>query len=142
MVGALDDPWDIAFFNPPSETTDPPAIAFLDSAPVKVRQTMLAVLEAVADAPPPRFGGGLHWQAMHGNMAGLYEVRVKGPDKRLYRMFCVLERSAPGLAGPTLVCLTGMSKPVGTAFTESEYRKVLRLRDSHESYSPRSVVVS
>jgi hypothetical protein len=139
-VGALDEPWNIAFFSPPPGDGTPPAIKFLDEAPRKVRATMQAILEAVADAPPPRFGGGLQWQAMHGDMGGIYEARVKGPDKRLYRMFCLLERSAPGLAAPTLICLTGLSKPVGTAFTDSEYRKVRRLRDTHESLSPRSVV--
>jgi len=30
-------------------------------------------------APPPRFSGGGKWEAMHGDMAGYYEVRATGP---------------------------------------------------------------
>jgi len=76
---------------------------------------------------------------MHGDMGGIYEVRVKGPDKRLYRLFCLLERAAAGLDAPTLVVLTGMSKPNGTAFSDSEYRRVRRLRDEHAGQEPRRV---
>jgi len=32
---------------------------------------MVAVLSAVADAPPPAFSGGGKWEAMHDEMAGL-----------------------------------------------------------------------
>lgn len=102
---------------------------------------MQAVLEAVAEAPPPKFAGALHWQAMHGTMSGIYEVRVKGPDKRLYRLFCLLEREAPGLPGPTLVVLDGMSKQVGTAFSDGEYRRIRRLRDEHVAQLPRRVLL-
>jgi hypothetical protein len=35
---------------------------------------MLAVLNAVAEAPPPRFSGGGMWEAMHGEMAGFYDA--------------------------------------------------------------------
>ncbi len=47
--------------------------------PTNVRATIFAVLDAVADAPPPRFSGGGMWEAMHGDMAGFYEVRKQGP---------------------------------------------------------------
>lgn len=43
-----------------------PAEAFLDSCPLKVEATILAVLEAVRQAPPPLFSGGGKWEAMHG----------------------------------------------------------------------------
>jgi hypothetical protein len=46
--------------------------------PVKVRATMRAVLVAVAEAPPHRFAGGGCWEAMKGDMAGWFEVRVDG----------------------------------------------------------------
>lgn len=120
---------------------EPRGVAFLRAVPRKVRATAQAVLEAVAEAPPPRFAGALHWQAMHGDMAGIYEVRVKGPDKRLYRLFCVLERAAPGMPGPALVVLDGMSKPVGTAFGDGEYRRIRRLRDEHVAQDPRRVLL-
>ena len=38
--------------------------------------TMLAVLGAVADAPPPKFSGGGYWEVMRDEMSGFYEVRV------------------------------------------------------------------
>jgi hypothetical protein len=36
---------------------------------------MIAVVKAVADAPPPAFGGGGKWEAMHDEMAGFYGCR-------------------------------------------------------------------
>jgi len=35
-----------------------PAIEFLDGCPVKVAANLLAVLDAVAEAPPPQYSGG------------------------------------------------------------------------------------
>jgi len=64
-----------------------PAEAFLDSCPTKVEATILAVLQAVRAAPPPAFSGGGKWEAMHGAMAGYYEIRVTGPGRRPYRLF-------------------------------------------------------
>jgi Txe/YoeB family toxin of Txe-Axe toxin-antitoxin module len=59
----------------------------------KVAAEMQAVLEAVADAPPPSFSGGGKWEAMHGEMAGIYEIRVQGAGMN-HRLFCSLERNA------------------------------------------------
>lgn len=140
VATSLADPWQIAFAIADTQH-DPPGQVFLRGVPRKVRSTLQAVLEAVADAPPPRFAGALHWQAMHGSMRGIYEVRVKGPDRRLYRLFCVLEREPPGMTGPTLVVLDGMSKANGTAFTEHEYRRIVRLRDEHVARDPRRVAL-
>jgi hypothetical protein len=50
---------------------------------------MAAVLKAVAEAPPNAFAGGGYWEAMHGTMAGYYEVRVNGRDRRHCRLFAV-----------------------------------------------------
>lgn len=133
-----DEPWDVAF-SLAGTNGEPLGIGFLRDAPRKVRATMQAVLEAVAEGPPPKFSGALHWQAMHGDMGGIYEVRVKGPDKRLYRLFCLLERNAPGATAPVLIVLTGMSKPNGTAFSDNEYRRIRRLRDEHVAQDPRRV---
>ncbi|HJX54944.1 MAG TPA: hypothetical protein VJ801_19445 [Polyangia bacterium] len=65
---------------------------------------IVAVVKAVADAPPPAFSGGGKWEAMHGDMSGFYEVRVDGPKRRHYRLFCILEPTVPqsGLAAPAL----------------------------------------
>ena len=51
-----------------------PAEAFLDACPLKVEVTILAVLEAVRQAPPPQFSGGGKWEAMHGTMSGCYRM--------------------------------------------------------------------
>ncbi len=80
------------------------------------------------------------WEAMHGNMRGFYEARTRGPDRRLYRLFCLLEQHAPGLARPSVVVITGLSKPHNTAFTEADYARVRRLGDEYRRRIPRSVV--
>ena len=79
------------------------------------------------------------WEAMHGDMAGYFEARTQGPDKRLYRLFCILERDKPGLAKPSVVAITGMSKPRGTTFSPEDYATVRRLGDEYRSRSPRNV---
>jgi hypothetical protein len=103
-------PWLIHFFqrhrdDDPAQAV--PARDFLNRCPVAAR--MAAVLKAVTEAPPNAFAGGGYWEAMHGTMAGYYEVRVDGRDRRHYRLFCVLERDGArlGLGGPSVVVLTG-----------------------------------
>jgi hypothetical protein len=83
--------------------------------------------------------GGGQWQAMHGDMAGYYEARPRGPRKRLYRLFGILERDASGLPGPSLVIITGMDKPNESAFSEADYRRVRRLGDEYRGRTPRSI---
>ncbi len=80
------------------------------------------------------------WRAMHGNMAGYYEARALGPQKRLYRVFCLLEPNPPGLPGPAVVVLCGMSKKNETAFADADYRSVRQLGDEYRRREPRSVV--
>jgi hypothetical protein len=95
---------------------------------------MAAVLKAVAEAPPNAFAGGGYWEAMHGTMAGYYEVRVDGRDRRHYRLFCLLERDGAqlGLGGPSLV--------VKTTLSERDYARVRQLGDEYRSRVPRSVL--
>jgi hypothetical protein len=61
---------------------------------------------------------------MHGDMAGHYEVRVQGGGKN-HRLFC-LERAADDLAGPSIVCLGGLSKPPRSAADPRDYKLVKR----------------
>jgi hypothetical protein len=117
-----------------------PALKFLDAIPESVAATMQAVLEAVAAAPPPAFSGGWMWKAMHDDMAGYFEVRVMGPGKRLYRLFCVLERDAPGLGGPSVIAITGLSKANETAFAKKDYAVVRALGAEYRRRSPRSAL--
>lgn len=135
-------PWRIHVFarhrdDDPEETA--PAQDYLDECPVAPR--ILAVVRAVADAPPPAFSGGGKWEAMHGAMNGYYEVRVDGPKRRHYRLFCILERDGAlvGLGGPSLVLITGMEKAFRSTFTEEDYAQVRVLGTEYRSRNPRSV---
>jgi hypothetical protein len=137
-------PWLVHFFQRHIDDDDRqsvPARDFLDACPESVRGKMLAVLRAVAGAPPPAFSGGGYWEAMHGDMSGYYEVRVDGPRRRHFRLFCVLERAGSnlGLGGPSIVLLTGMVKEFKTTFSNADYKKVRRLGDEYRSRSPRSI---
>jgi Txe/YoeB family toxin of Txe-Axe toxin-antitoxin module len=118
-----------------------PGREFLDQCPAKVAATMVEALRAVARAPPPAFSGGGYWEPMHGSMKGYYEVRVNGPKRRHYRLFCLLERDGAqvGLSGPTIVIITGMDKPFRTEFSDAEYRQVRKLGDEYRARIPRSV---
>jgi len=128
----MPDPWLIHFFQrhqdeDAAETV--PAIDFLDSLPVKTRAEIIAVLEAVAQAPPPAFSGGGKWEVMHNDMAGFYEVRVRGADRRNHRLFCILERDADDLGGSSIVCIDGLSKPLRQAAAPRDYRRAIRYRN-------------
>ena len=80
---------------------------------------------------------------MHDEMAGYYEVRVDGPKRHHYRLFCVLERDGVnlGLGGPSIVLITGKDKPFRTVLSKSEYAAVRRLGDEYKARVPRSVLV-
>jgi hypothetical protein len=122
------DPWRIHFFQrhvDDDAARAVPSIDFLDSLPDKVAAEIHAVLDAVAEAPPPSFSGGGKWEAMHDDMAGFYEVRVQGTGKN-HRLFCVLERDAGDLGGSSIVCLGGLSKPPRTAANPRDYRAIKR----------------
>src|SRR5262245_11759692 len=123
--------WDIIYYAP--DGISAPAITFLDDCPTRVRATFLAVLDAIAAAPPPQFAGGGKWEAMHGAMGGYYEVRVTGPGREQFRLFCILENADAatlaqrGLPGPAIAVITGLRKPWRTAFAEADYRQVRAL---------------
>jgi Txe/YoeB family toxin of Txe-Axe toxin-antitoxin module len=95
-----DGRWRIHFFQR-HERDDPgravPSVGFFDGLPDKVVAEMQAVLDAVADAPPPAFSGGGKWEAMHGEMSGFYEVRVQR-EGRNHRLFCVCWSGTPSIS--------------------------------------------
>lgn len=136
--------WGIVFYA--DETGAVPARAFLDACPAKVAATFIAVLDAVRAAPPPAFSGGGKWEAMHGSMAGYYEIRVTGPGRRHYRLFCLLENGTPqelaerGFDEPQIVGINGMVKPNAALFSDRDYKKhVRKLGDDYISKLPRPV---
>ncbi len=124
-------PWLIHFFQRAARD-DParavPAIEFLDSLPIKTRAEIHAVLDAVAAAPPPAFSGGGKWEVMHDDMAGFYEVRGRGADRHNHRLFCILEREAEDLGGPSIVVIDGLSKPLRQAANPRDYSRALAYR--------------
>jgi hypothetical protein len=91
-------PWAVIYYQAPDGTV--PALDFLDGCPAAIDAQFTAVLDAVAAAPPPRFSGGGKWEAMHRSMGGWYEIRLTGPGREQFRLFCLLENGAGGeLAG-------------------------------------------
>jgi Txe/YoeB family toxin of Txe-Axe toxin-antitoxin module len=138
-------PWRVHLFQRhPSDdpTRAVPALEFLRACPTKVEAMIVAVVKAVADAPPPAFSGGGKWEAMHGEMSGSYEVRVDGPKRRHYRLFCLLERQGAslGLGGPSVVLITGKDKPFMTALSAADYAEVKDLGAEYRKRIPRSVM--
>lgn len=105
-----------------------PAIEFFDRLPAKLVAEFQAVLDAVADAPPPAFSGGGKWEAMHDEMAGFYEVRIQGGGMN-HRLFCVLERHATDLGGSSIVVIDGLSKAKRSAADPNDYRRARTMRD-------------
>ncbi|HEY5192839.1 MAG TPA: hypothetical protein VIJ39_03060 [Solirubrobacteraceae bacterium] len=136
-------PWAIIYY----ETRDgsAPALEFLDECPGKIDAEFLSVLDAVAGAPPPQFSGGGKWEAMHGNMGGWHEIRLTGPSREQFRLFCVLENASDeellrrGLTKPAIAVVTGMRKPWRTKFSENDYSRVRRLGDDHKANHPRRI---
>jgi len=76
---------------------------------------------------------------MHGKMGGYFEVRVTGPNRKQYRLFCILEHQRPGLAKKSIVVIDGMSKPHMTVFKDADYAGIRRLADEYRARTPRSV---
>jgi hypothetical protein len=121
----------------PQETC--PAEEFLvNNCPESVSDDLEAIVDAVAESPPPQFTGGGMWEAMHGEMAGFYEARTRGPGKLLYRLFCILEHDGPGLGGPAIVVIDGLAKPIGTAARPADYGRVKALGDEYRRRVPRN----
>ena len=135
--------WDVIYYAAGDELV--PAIEFLEGCPTKVAANLLAVIAAVAEAPPPQYSGGGKWEAMHGAMGGYYEVRATGPRREQFRLFCLLENADEdelarrGLDGPAVAVITGLHKPWRTTFTERDYRAVRRLGNDHRSNYPRRI---
>lgn len=141
---AVRAPWRIHFFKrlPEHDRAQAvPARQFLDSCSTSVAAKLVAVVKAVANAPPPAFSGGGKWEAMHGEMNGFYEVRVDGPKRRHYRLFCVLERDGAkvGLGGPSLVLITGKAKAFRTVLSGADYAEVRSLGREFRESAPRSI---
>ena len=91
----------------------------------------------MAEAPPPTFSGGGKWEAMRGDMGGVSEARV-GYASMNHRLFCVLDRNATDLGGPSIIVLDGLSKPKRTAAAIRDYGRILKMKE--EFLETRSVL--
>ena len=136
-------PWAVIYYRAPDGTV--PALEFLDGCPGTIDAQFTAVLDAVAAAPPPRFSGGGKWEAMHGSMGGWYEIRLTGPGREQFRLFCLLENGTGdelarrGLPRPAIAVITGMRKPWRTVFSERDYQRVRELGREHQRNYPRRI---
>lgn len=72
-------------------------------------------------------------------MVGWFEVRVDGPARHHYRLFCKLDYDATGADKPLLVVIDGRGKPFRTELAEREYRAVRELGEEYLSRNPRSL---
>jgi hypothetical protein len=124
-----------------------PAEDFLNGCPATIEARFSAVLEAVRDAPPPQFSGGGYWEAMHGDMSGYHEIRLTGPGRRQYRLFCVLDHGSRealrkrGFEEPQIAVITGMVKNSGKKFSDRDYGKVRKLGNGYLAELPRRIAI-
>ena len=136
-------PWSIIYYKAPDGTVPP--LDFLGGCPSTLDAQFAAVLDAVAAAPPPQFSGGGKWEAMHGTMSGFYEIRLSGPRREQFRLFCLLENGTNeelarrGLQRPAIAVITGMRKPWRTTFSDGDYRRVRELGTEYQQNHPRRI---
>ncbi|WP_448222930.1 hypothetical protein [Gordonia iterans] len=136
------DAHDLVYFKRHAED-DPgqsePGRNALQSWPASVRAKANAVLIAVAIAPPKRFAGGGYWEAMKGDMSGWFEVRIDGPKRHHYRLFCLLDYEAKGQDKPLLVVVDGRDKPFRTTLSGADYAAVRSMGEEYLKRNPRSI---
>jgi hypothetical protein len=136
-------PWDVLYYVTPDGGC--PAEEFLDACPSKVAAQLIAVLDDVAEAPPPRFSGGGRWETVRGRMKGFLEIRAQGPRREQFRLFCVLENGTAeelarrGLSRPAIAVITGLRKPWRTAFRVEDYETVRQMGNQYRSLFPRRI---
>jgi hypothetical protein len=76
-------------------------------------------------------------------MSGWYEIRVTGPGREQFRLFCLLESGTAeelarrGLRRSAIVVITGLRKLSRTTFSDREYKNVRLLADDHRQNLPR-----
>jgi hypothetical protein len=73
-------------------------------------------------------------------MSGWFEVRMDGPRRHHYRLFCLLDYEAKDEDKPLLVFVDGRDKPFQTTLSDGDYAAVRRLGVEYRKRNPRSVV--
>jgi hypothetical protein len=82
---------------------------------------------------------------MHGEMTGWFEIRLTGPGREQFRLFCLLENGTDdellrrGLVRPAIAVIDGRRKPWRTVLTAADYRAVKNLGEEHKRQFPRRI---
>lgn len=76
---------------------------------------------------------------MKGYMGGWFEIRLDGPKRHHYRLFCLLDYEAKDRDRPLLVVVDGRDKPFRTTLSDADYAAVRALGEEYLSRNPRSV---
>ena len=133
--------WKNVLYRTPSGES--PALTWLLRLPKARREQLLAWAETIRRWPegPYAFPPGPMWQPLHDEAAGCFEIRDEH-DKRLYRLFCVIDRKATehGLTYPVVCYLDGATKAVGTTLPRSTYVRLGALRREYLATSPRWIL--
>ena len=72
-------------------------------------------------------------------MSGWFEVRVDGPQRHHYRLFCRLDYDATGYDKPLLVVVAGLDKPFRTTLSDADYARVRALGEEYLARNPRTL---
>jgi len=72
-------------------------------------------------------------------MSGWFEVRIDGPGRHHYRLFCLLDYNAKGEEKPLLVVVAGRDKPFRTRLSDADYAEVRLLGEEYLKRNPRSI---
>jgi hypothetical protein len=133
---------EVAFFqrHPNDDPSEPsPGYDAYMLWPPGVRAKANAVLSHVAQSPPKRVVGGGYWEVMKDEMAAWYEVRVDGPSRHHYRLYCLLDDNALNFSKPLIAVIDARDKEFLTELDKKEYRAVRTLGKEYLSRNPRSL---
>jgi len=78
-------------------------------------------------------------------MGGYYEIRLTGPGRRQYRLFCILDNGNSGellergFDAPQIAAIAGMVKDSGEKFSDRDYAKVRKLGGEYLAELPRCI---
>lgn len=78
-------------------------------------------------------------------MTGWHEIRLTGPGREQFRLFCLLENSSDeellrrGLRKPAIAVITGLRKPWRTRFSERDYERLRECGENHRRNHPRRI---
>lgn len=72
-------------------------------------------------------------------MVGWYEVRINGPKRHHFRLFCLLDYEAYEVVKPLLVVIDGRDKEFNSTISGREYSKIRALGEEYLARNPRSI---